>query len=83
MLVYHEYFDLFLFQLHTSHIFKIMLYAEGQQFYIFIERFHDLNISKDFSGFYTWGGRYLFIVVLNANLQSYSQDFFFKRSEWR
>ena len=53
MLVYHEYFDLFLFQLHTSHIFKIMLYAEGQQFYIFIERFHDLNISKDFSGFYT------------------------------
>lgn len=35
MLVYHEYFDLFLFRLHTSHIFKIRFYAEGQQFYIY------------------------------------------------
>lgn len=79
MLVYHEYFDLFCSDYTFPIFFKITFYSEGQQFYVFIEKFHNLSISKELSGFYTWGGLCLFIVVLTQihraiAKSSYSKD---------
>lgn len=56
MLIYCGYFYLVCSDYIFSIFCKIIYHSEGLQFYLIIDRFHNLSISKDLRSFYTWEG---------------------------